>query len=613
MASQYTQEHRLFSFNTVVGPNELLVRSFSGWEAISSPFLFQLELLSENDAVDLDALIGTSATLRIGLADGTPRCWNGHFSRIIQGHRGAVFTSYHAEVVPWLWFLGLRVNSRIFQNKKTPDILREIFNEYPSRNFDLRLDGDFPVREYCVQYRETDLSFVMRLMEEEGIFFFFEHKDGEHKLVLANSPSGHTLCDGQSTVRVRNSSGGRWDEDFIGDLRFERQYVSSGHALADFNFHTPAKNLHTSPNGNAPLEVYDQPGNYGDKARGTALNRIRLEEIQASQMVARGEGNCRAFSAGYRFQLQDHYRQDWNQWYVLTEVRHHGTQAGNFLGDEVGDSGESSFQNDFTAIPYDTPFRPLRRTPVPVVEGCQTAIVVGPSGEEIYTDELGRVKVQFHWDREGQRNEKSSCWIRVGQSWAGKNWGSIAIPRIGQEVIVDFLEGNPDRPIILGSVYNADQMPPYKLPGGANNMGFKSKTVKGGGFNEISINDTDAKEGVVIHAQHDMSTKVLNNDVQSIEQNRQIEVKGTHTETITKDMTLKIAQGSCATTVNKEVQLTSETAHIHLKASTDITLEVGASKLVMKSSGEIELHGVKILSDASGPHTIKGARIDLNP
>src|SRR5262249_42031240 len=255
---------------------------------------------------------------------------------------------------------------------------------------------------------------------------------------------------------------------------------------------------------------------------GDALARIRLEEQTMPTFVLRGASDCRAFSTGYKFDLIDHYRIDLNQSYILTEVRHTGSLGTNYESpsDTLG-NGETIYNNTFECIPAKTVFRPHRVTPQPVVQGCQSAVVVGPSGEEIYTDKYGRVKVQFHWDREGKMNENSSCWIRVSSPWSGKSWGGLNVPRIGQEVIVDFLEGNPDQPIIIGRVYNAQQMPPFGLPGGAVVSGVKSNSTKGGGgYNEISLNDTKGTELVHIHAQYDMDTKIEHDDRINVGNNR---------------------------------------------------------------------------------------------
>ena len=622
-----SQQNRLWALETVLGPDALLVAGFSGSEAISSPFSFHVDLLSENDSIDLKTLIGTNVTLRVAQADDSPRFWNGHISGITQGWKGSVFTAYRAEIVPWLWFLGNRSDCRIFQNKTAVDIIREVFEDLGFQDFVFRLHGSFPKRDYCVQYRETDLNFVSRLMEEEGIFYFFEHQQGRHQLVMGNSPEAHQPCPGQSSVRCELATGGVEQEDLITDWRMGEAFVPSSLSLTDFNFKTPAAKLRVSLDGENSFEIYDHPGQYEQPTRGEQLTRIRLQEIQAFSTNAHGESTCRGFTTGFRFKLEEHYRKSWNQWYVLTEIRHSAHQGGNFMAGEVNLSpSDSVYRNEFVCIPHQTPFRPSRRTLAPVVEGCQTAIVVGPQKEEIYTDKYGRVKVQFHWDRQGKRNEKSSCWIRVSQYWAGERWGSVSIPRIGQEVIVDFLEGNPDRPIITGRVYNAANMPPYPLPGGAANMGFKSKSIKGRGYNEISVNDTNLTEGITIHAQHDMGTRVNHDETISIGHNRTEQVGKNETVTVVltrmhtvgvndmlnvgaaQEITVGLAR---AVTVGLSQQ-TNVGKNYSLDAGDSISLKTGASSITLNKDGTIIIEGKNIAIKGSSTVVAESERIDLN-
>src|SRR5262249_33874670 len=313
----------------------------------------------------------------------------------------------------------------------------------------------------------------------------------------------------------------------------------------DFNFQQPSLDLKTTLNGKdeRQLEVYDYPGEYREKDQGERLVGIRMEEEQTPQFVIEGVGLCRGFTPGYRLDLRDHYRRDFNKSYVLTSVYHSADQGSSYQSNADSGSEDYNYSNRFQCVPYPTPFRPPRLTPVPIMHGSQTAIVVGPAGEEIYVDKYGRVKVQFHWDREGKRDENSSCWIRVSQPWAGKGWGGISIPRIGQEVIVSFMEGDPDQPIIVGRVYNGEQMPPYAFPAGGVVSGLKSQTHKGVGYNELSMDDTAGKEKITIHGQYDLNTTIEHDETHHIKNNRTITVDGTHTETIKKDTSIKITEG----------------------------------------------------------------------
>jgi type VI secretion system secreted protein VgrG len=535
----YTQTKRHIAISTPLGENVLLLRGFHGSEAISQPFHFNLDLLSENESISFKDVVGKDATLRIFDADGAERHWHGFVSRFSQAGQNRRFTVYHAEMVPWLWFLTRTADCRIFQNQKVPDIIQKIFKDLSFHDFELRLYGDFSPRDYCVQYRETDFNFVSRLMEEEGIYYYFRHEQGKHVLVLANDPAAHEPAPKQKTARYAASDATPY-EDVITEWQYHEEFRPGKWTQTDYNFETPSTSLSVSVNGQNSYEIYDYPGEHRVRAEGDKLARIRLQEQVVPGAVSHGTGVCRHFSSGFKFTLQDHYRSDLNQAYLLTVVRHSATQGGGYDSGEAAD-GESTYSNSFECIPFSTPFRPMRVTPQPIVQGCQTAVVVGPGGEEIYTDKHGRVKVQFHWDREGKKNENSSCWTRVSHPWAGKGWGSISIPRIGQEVIVDFLEGNPDQPIIVGRVYNAEQTPPFGMPGGAMISGVKSNSTKGGGgFNEISLNDTKGTELINIHAQYDQQKKVEHDERVNVGNDRTEEVGHDEKITIHNNRTEKV-------------------------------------------------------------------------
>ncbi len=650
----YTQAERHIAISTPLGKDVLLLRGFDGSEAISHLFHFNLDLLSENDSVPFKSVVGKNATLRILDAEGTERHWHGFISRFSQAGQNRRFTTYHAEMVPWLWFLTRTADCRIFQNQKVPDIIQKIFKELSFHDFELRLYGDFTPREYCVQYRETDFNFVSRLMEEEGIYYYFRHEQTKHVLVLANDPAAHETPPKQKTARYASTDAAPY-EDVITEWQHGEEFRTGKWTQTDYNFETPSTDLSVSVSGQNPYEIYDYPGEHQVRDEGDKLARIRLQEQAAHEAVSQGTGVCRHFSSGFKFTLQDHYRRDLNQAYLLTAIRHSATQGGGYEPSDAEE--ESTYSNSFECIPFSTPFRPARVTPRPVVQGCQTAVVVGPAGEEIYTDKHGRVKVQFHWDREGKRDENSSCWIRVSHPSAGKGWGSLSIPRIGQEVVVDFLEGNPDQPIIVGRVYNAEQAPPFGMPAGAMIGGLKSNSTKGGGgYNEISMNDTKGKEMLTVHAQYDMSTTVKHDDTQLVETgDRTITVKtgkhtetikgdaaitiqtgnhslavqtGTHTETIKGDTSIVVQTGAYSldvaantlthhvkgkvtenydatqdTTVNGDVTIKSKTAKITVDASTEIYLHCGASMLSLKSDGTIKMEGTKI--EISGGDSVK--------
>jgi type VI secretion system secreted protein VgrG len=578
----YTQTNRRIAISTPLGDDVLLLRGFTGAEAISQLFHFDLDLLSENDSLKFPDIVGKNVTLRIMDVTGTERYWNGFISRFSQGPQDGQFTAYRAQMVPWLWFLTRTADCRIFQNMKAPDIIQKIFADLSFQDFELRLYGAFVKRDYCVQYRETDFNFVSRLMEEEGIYYFFEPEKDKHTLVLANDPAAHEPCPDQATARYQFHGGGiTYDEDLVNEWRYQEEFRTGAWAQTDYNFETPSTSLAVTVNGKNPYEIYDFPGEHAIRSDGDNLARIRLQEQTVPTIVSQGSGTCRHFSSGFLFTLQDHYRTDLNQQYLLTAVRHVATHDDYQSGS--GGGGESTYRNSFECIPFSTPYRPPRVTPEPFVQGCQTAVVVGPGGEEIYTDKYGRVKVQFHWDREGKKNENSSCWIRVSHPWAGQGWGSISIPRIGQEVIVDFLEGDPDQPIITGRVYNAEQMPPFGMPGGAVISGVKSNSTKGGGGNnEISLNDTKGTELINIHAQFDQQKK--------IEHDERVNVGHDRTESVGNNETITIGNNRTEQVGNDESILIKHDKHEVV--NNDRTLAVDRDKYEVVN-GRKTVHVVK--------------------
>jgi type VI secretion system secreted protein VgrG len=544
----FTQENRLIAIDTPLGEDVLLLRGFSGIEEISAPFRFELDMLSENHEITFKDIIGKNVTVSIVLANGETRYFNGIISRFSQGRGGGEsggsprFSCYTATMVPWLWLLSKTANSRIFQGLSVPEIVERIFSEKNFSDYKFLLHGNYDKREYCVQYRETDFNFISRLLEEEGIYYFFEHEQGKHTLILADTPEEHKPCPNQESAHYHTSAGGRLEEDTITSLEVTQEITAGKYTLNDFNFETPNTDLKieipsSQSLGPGEREIYDYPGGYTKRAEGDRLANIRMQEEEAEITTIIGSSTCRAFTSGYRFTLQEHYREDMNKDYVLISVSHDASQ-----GYEPGDGGaEFSYVNNFICIPFEIPFRPQRRTPKPIVEGVQTAIVVGPQGEEIYTDEHGRVKVQFHWDREGGRNENSSCWIRVSQVWAGAGWGAMYIPRIGHEVIVDFIEGDPDRPIVIGRVYHGTNRPPYDLPGEKTKSTIKSdSTPGGGGSNEFRFEDKKGSEEIYLHGQKDWTIVIENDKNQTIGNNESLKVGNNQSETIGSNKSIKV-------------------------------------------------------------------------
>src|SRR5437588_7553191 len=556
MSAVYIQDNLKLQIATPLGPNKLLLRSLRGEEHISGLFQFNLEMVSEDNALDFQSIVGKAVTVTLNLADNTKHYFNGIVGRFVQEETNVRLTRYHAEIHPWLWLLTKTSDCRIFQNKSVPEIVKSIFTEFGFTDFRDSLRNSYDKREYCVQYNETAFNFVSRLMEDEGIFYFFEHEDGKHTLVLADDASAHQACPGlDAGARYRASAIEHTDDHAVTRCRFEQQVVTGKFAHDDFNFETPSTDLKVEAAGESgDMRVYEYPGGFLKTDAGESRANLRLESHEHPKKTLRGEGHVRAFAAGYKFDLKGHYRDDANSTYVLRSVSHAATQE--------------RYTNSFEAYPLDLPFRPSRTTPRPVIAGVQTAIVVGKSGEEIWTDKYGRVKVQFHWDQKGTNDENSSCWIRVDQGWAGKAWGGIFLPRTGQEVVVSFEEGDPDRPLVTGAVYNAEQVVPYTLPDEQTKSTVKTNTSKGGaGSNEIRFEDKKDSEEVYLHAQKDHDI-VVEND-------RTKKVLNKETNTIKSDRSTTIQEGNDTYVVAKgnrtfQVQTGNETYEV--KGTRDLTV-----------------------------------------
>jgi type VI secretion system secreted protein VgrG len=637
-SSIFSQEGRLLEIKTTLGLTELLLEKLSGEETLSKPFEFKVLMLSPDSEVDIKSLLRTNATISLHLADGTRRYFNAVFRSIAQatesgGKAGATGASdsasnlavYEAILVPKVWFLSLNSDCKIFQTMTVPDIVGKVLKDAGVSDYSFRTQGTYPVRDYCVQYRESSLNFISRLLEEEGIFYFFEHTDTKHTMVFADKSSMLGTCPGQAAAAYAYDQDG-WvdkDEGLEGVATLERieTAFTGKSALTDYNFETPSLNLLGSLGRNNE-EAFDYPGEYTEKEDGSRYTRLRLEELEALQFVVNGTSRCRAFRAGCNFRLKKHFRTDTNKDYFLTSVTHQAQDSTYRHNEEAA----HYYNNSFVAIPKTVPYRPPRVTGRPTVQGLQPALVVGQAGEEIWVDKYGRIKVQFYWDRLGKKNETSSCWCRVSQIWAGKNWGWMTIPRIGQEVLVDFLEGDPDRPVVVGRVYNADQMPPYTLPGNQTQSGIKSRSSKGGGtdnYNEIRFEDLKGSELVTVHAEKDMDTSVEHDDNQLVQNNRTIEVDGTHTEKIVKDTAITITQGNHSLTINQgnqsitlnqgnqSTQLDMGNQSIKLSMGNQTTkVDMGAVSTTAMQSITLTVGGSSIKIDPMGV-TIKGMMIQI--
>ena len=498
-----------------LGENEVVLTSFAGTEGISRLFEFNLELVSERDDLKPAEVVGQSVSFAIERANGEQRYFHGFISEFHAGdlndHR---HREYSATVVPWLWFLTQTADCKIFQNKKVPQILEEVFKSLGFSDFETsEIKEDHPEWEYCVQYRETDFNFVSRLMEQEGIFYYFRHERNRHVLVLADQKNAYEDCQ-EKEVDFPEQVDQQPKEGQITAWHRSFRFHTGKWAHTDYDFSKPSTDLTGEAVTTSKLpkvkdyEIFDYPGEFTEVSVSTNVAKIRLGEDETSAETISASSLCKTFTPGGKFKLRSHCIKSEMGTYAITSIEHWAHET---LAYETGEGGTQEYRNRFHAIPHDTTYRPRRVTSKPVVSGAQTAVVVGPKGEEIYCDKYGRVKVQFHWDREGKRDENSSCWIRCMQVSAGNRWGTVFLPRIGQEVVVEFLEGDPDRPIVTGVVYNEEQMPHYALPEHKTKSYFKTNSSKGGdGFNELCFEDKAGEERIFLHAQKDMDVRVCN-------------------------------------------------------------------------------------------------------
>ncbi len=691
---KYTQTDRQMKVATPLGTDVLMLIGFRGHEAISEPYTFELDLVaefSEVEKVAFDKLIGKAVTVFLKVPNSMEntdpyRPINGICVRFAEGGEDEEFKHYKMEIVPQLWLLTKKTQSRIFQQKTVPDILKQVLT---GLQVEWEIQGTFEARDYCVQYRETDFAFASRLMEEEGIFYFFKHDSGSHTMVLGNTPVSHKPVPiGSPKVKFDVLQGGTRDEDHIYEWNKRQDLVSEKFVLWDSCFELPTQNLEATKDvlasvqagavshklslAGGKLEVYDYPGEYAQRFDGvnpsggeqpSDLQKIfpdkdrtvgiRAQEEAAGAVRIDSSSHFRHIVSGYKFDLERHpggggagHGPSADGTYLLVSIEHEGEDV-----DFRSAGASATYQNMFVCQPFALPFRPPRRTPRPVMHGSQTAFVVGPAGEEIFTDKYGRVKVQFQWDRDGQKDSNSSCWIRVATTWAGKQWGTIHVPRIGQEVVVDFLEGDPDQPIIMGSVYNAATMPPYKLPDNKTQSGIKSRsTLKGGPqeFNELRFEDKKGSEDIYFHAQKDFHRVVENDDDLEVDHNQKIWVKGLRREQvhdaeevlIVKDRThhvmgnealwvdgekgraLRITTGHHVTTIDQgdslfEVKNGKQTTTVAqedktsamtivLEAQASIELKVGASTIKITPAG-IEMSTPMFKAAATGTAELSGA------
>ncbi len=583
---------------------------FRGREAISQPYRFDLELVSERPDLDLQALLHKPAFLAF---DPAGKGIHGLVHRIAQGESGQRLTRYRLTLVPQLAYLAHRTNQRIFQHLSAPQIVAQVLEEHGIQADAYRFQLGpvvYPEREYCVQYDETDLHFVQRLCEEEGIHYHFEHSTAGHVLVFGDDQTSFARL-GQPTAYLQDN-GMTADEPVIKRFAVRIATRTSRVSRRDYDFEQPRLRMEAAyrgePAANAmpqpDLEDYDYPGRFTERARGKHLSQRALERHRHDYRLAEGDSNQTGLVSGHLLEISDHPRREWNDLWLLTEVLHEGKQP-QVLEESItshvdtGDGFVQGYRNRFSATPWDIPFRPPLNHPKPKVLGSQTAVVTGPAGEEIHCDEYGRVKVQFHWDRHGQADDKTSCWLRVSSSWAGDRYGGIAIPRVGMEVLVTFLEGDPDQPLVTGCLYHKEHRVPYDLPANKTRTVFKTlSSPGGGGYNELRIEDRKGAEQIYVHAQrdwdenieHDQKIRVGHERHDTVEANSYSEFRAEEHLTVAGDRKVEVKPDDHLTVGQAQhiklgtAQLTKAGREIHLKAGQKMVIEAGV-ELTLKAGG----------------------------
>jgi len=614
-----SQVGRSASVKTPLGENDLFLWRVSGSEQLSQLFEYELDLLSEKNNIDLKQLLGKNMTVTLHLLEGGQRFLHGIVTRASRSGMMGRFYHYRATLKPKAWLLTRRSNCRIMPTEKSvPDIVKLILNEHGVSDVGMQLSGTYSPREYCVQYRETDFNFISRLLEDEGIYYYFNHSHSAHTLVLCDSVAAQKKAPVNANIPFfQPANQNRRKEGHLYEWNVSQEIQSGNCELDDYDFEAPntdltAKSSKPGAHTESGKEVYDYPGGYKEKSDGEQYSKVRLEELRSQFEQIAARGNARQLAAGMKFKLVDFPVADQNREYAIVSSSLQ-LQNNGYESDGITDC-EEEYQCAFRVLPAtaENQFRPPRLTPMPIVQGVQTAIVVGKKGEEIWTDTYGRVKVQFHWDRLGKKDENSSCWVRVAQVWAGKAWGAMHIPRVGQEVIVDFLEGNPDRPIITGRVYNAEQMPPYVLPDNQTQSGIKSRSSKEGGadnFNEIRFEDKKGEEELYIHAEKDCTRIVENNDVQKVGFDKKDQ--GNQTIDIYNDRTVTLDQGNDSLTVktgNRTVSINTGNHELTVKTGDrSARIDTGNDNLTVKTGNRAVSvdTGNHDLTVKTGNHTVQ--------
>lgn len=597
---------------TPKAPFQLLFDGLHAEQELGRPFLFLLELSSGKLESTISSLIGSACCIWLYDADNTEEpnhYFHGIVTRLVSAGLSGGAYRYKLEVRPWIWLLSQITDCKIFQNKTAVQIVTQVFRDAGFSDFlDKRQSGAGDIQlEYCVQYGETSLAFVTRLMEQFGFYYYFIHDRGGHTLILADDPNVHTLLTPDIPFKFDQTEY-RTVEDHIWLWSVALALNTGKWRFQDYNFTMPsadltAKTVRPEDNRYGEFEHYEYPGRYDTAQTGHRLSDVRMQALIHEREVFTGQSNSRKLHAGWRFKLSQHKDAKANRDYLIT---HSVTTVGGAEGTPNPDADTvDTYRVDIAGIPGDTAFRLKRITPRPLIRGPQTARVVGKPGEEVTTDEHGRIKVRFHWDRSGVNDEDRTCWIRVAQSWAGPSWGAMCIPRVGQEVVVEFLEGNPDRPLVTGVVYNANNKVPHPLPDNKTRTTIKSSSSPGGdGFNELRFEDSAGQEEVFLHAQHDWRREVKHDEIAEITHDRSVKITG-------GDDSLTVSSGDHTITISAGASAVT--------AAKSITLSVGANSVKIDTGG-VTINGIKVAVQstatmslqAGASLTVSGATIALN-
>jgi len=659
MPNDIVLENRQLRLKGPLGPKKMILVRADVSEKMSTLTETDIQFISPDHNLKLEDIVGQRMSLELDDEEGNTRHWHGHcVSCAFEGRMGGQGL-YRAEVRPWLWFLTLHADCKIFQEKSALEVIKDIFSERGFSDIKDKTSSTFQKRDYLVQYRETDYEFVTRLMEEEGIYYFFTHDDSKETLVLADGSGSHSPLKDAGEIRFefKEDGGGgggagsfKRGEDHIYEWKSSERVNTGKVSLTDYDFTKPTtdlKALTAIPKGSHShknIEVYDYPGIHVTADFGKTRTRVRAESLASEYKRTWGKSNVRNMAVGGTFKLKEHPRADFNKEYLVLGAKHKlqietdedkDGQANTNLSDEKNTDGaqdgkKESYESEFSVQLKSEPYRAPLLTPKPIIPGVQTAVVTGPSGDEIYTDKYGRIKVQFHWDREGQKDEKTTCFIRVAQTSSGQGWGSFHIPRIGQEVVVQFEEGNPDRPIVTGMLYNEAKKHPFDFPANMTQHGMKSNTTKGGGgFHELVFEDKKDEEFIRLQSEKDYKETIKNNAeisigfektdpgdlTQKIYHNKtewletgdhSFEVKdGKETLTIAKTRDRSVGEDETVNIGNDKTDNigTNYTIDVgdtlDITAGTKIKLTVGGSSIEMTSS-EIKIKSTTIKIEGTG-------------